>query len=218
MFTTMKGLEAMGIDKLDLDGDAVPEHDWFAEFVDVLVAQQNGDGSWSWCNWGNDVACTAWALLTLEKAVPSLAVAVSVDIKPGSCPNPFNLKDNGVLPVAIAGTEDFDVTQVDPATIKLFWMNPDVGISPIRWALEDVATPFEPFLGKPLNAYACHTLRADGLKDLTLKFVSPALAEILAGVQNGDVIILQLTGNLKEEFGGKPFIGEDVVKIILKTK
>jgi len=101
MFTTMKGLEAMGIDKLDLDGDNVAEYDWFAEFVNVLVAQQNGDGSWPGCNWGNDVACTSWALLTLEKAVPSLAVDVPVDIKPGSCPNPFNLKDKGVLPVAM---------------------------------------------------------------------------------------------------------------------
>jgi hypothetical protein len=49
-----------------------------------------------------------------------------------------------------------------------------------------------------------------------LKFSSPALATILAGVNDGDVIVLQLTGNLKEEFGGTPFAGEDVVKIIMK--
>jgi hypothetical protein len=218
MFTTMKGLEAMGIDKLDLDGDTVPEYDWFADFVNVLVSQQASDGSWPWCNWGNDVACTSWALLTLEKAVPSLAVDVSLDIKPGSCPNPFNLKDKGVLPVAIAGTAEFDVTQIDPATIKLYWTDADLAISPLRWALEDVATPFEPFRNKPIDAYACHTLGADGIMDLSMKFSSPSLASILPGVTKGDVIVLVLTGNLKEEFGGKPIIGEDVVRINFVTK
>jgi hypothetical protein len=216
MFTTMKGLEALGIDLLDLDGDNTPEHDWYAEFVGVLLSQQNGDGSWPWCNWGTDVACTAWALLTLEKSVPRLEIDVAVDIKPGSCPNPFNMKEKGILPVAIAGTEDFDITQIDPPTVKLFWMDPDAGIFPLRWAWEDVATPYEPLRGKPLDAYACHTLGADGYLDLSLKFSSPALATILAGVNDGDVIVLQLTGNLKEEFGGTPFAGEDLVKIIMK--
>jgi hypothetical protein len=217
MFTTMKGFEALGIDLIDLDGDGTAEHDWFAEFVDVLVAQQNPDGSWpGWCNWGTDVSCTAWALLTLEKSVPKLEIQASIDIKPGSCPNPFNLKDKGVLPVAVVGTDEFDVTQIDPVTIRLFWMDPDQSVAPLRWSLEDVATPYEPFVGKPLDAYACHTLGADGMLDLSLKFDSPAVAALLAGVNDGDVIKLVLTGNLLEEFGGTPFIGEDVIRIIKK--
>ena len=31
------------------------------------------------------------------------SMEITVDIKPGSCPNPLNLKSNGVLPVAILG-------------------------------------------------------------------------------------------------------------------
>src|SRR4030042_5245628 len=48
-------------------------------------------------------------------------VAVAVDIKPGSCPNPMNVKSRGVLPVAILGTAEFDVTTIVPESIQLFY-------------------------------------------------------------------------------------------------
>jgi hypothetical protein len=75
MFTTMKGLTSMEIDLIDTDGDGVQDNDWFnqepsvgEDFASTLVAQQNPDGSWpSNCNYGNDILCTTWALLTLEK-------------------------------------------------------------------------------------------------------------------------------------------------------
>jgi hypothetical protein len=38
---------------------------------------------------------------------------VQIDIKPGSDPNSINLGDNGLLPVAILGSEDFDVYTID---------------------------------------------------------------------------------------------------------
>ena len=37
-------------------------------------------------------------------------VSVSLDIKPGSCPNPISGISRGVLPVAVLGTADLDVT------------------------------------------------------------------------------------------------------------
>ena len=37
-------------------------------------------------------------------------ITISIDIKPGSCPNPLNSNSQGVLPVALLGTEDFDVS------------------------------------------------------------------------------------------------------------
>ena len=40
-------------------------------------------------------------------------IAVQIDIKPGSDPNCFNLNGNGVIPVAILGSADFDATEVD---------------------------------------------------------------------------------------------------------
>jgi hypothetical protein len=40
----------------------------------------------------------------------------------------------------------------------------------------------------------------------------------LGEVNDGDVLVLQLTGNLKEEFGGTAIVGEDVVVILKKGK
>ena len=66
MYTTMKGLEVFGIDTID-------GIDWFEEFSDVIVAQQNPDGSWPGnCEWGDSILCTEWALFTLQKEVPKI--------------------------------------------------------------------------------------------------------------------------------------------------
>ena len=45
---------------------------------------------------------------------------VALDIKPGSCPNRINTMSKGVLTVAILGTGDLDVTEIDP------WLNSPV--------------------------------------------------------------------------------------------
>ena len=39
-------------------------------------------------------------------------ISVDIDIKPGSYPNCFNLNGKGVIPVAILGSSDFDVTDI----------------------------------------------------------------------------------------------------------
>jgi sugar lactone lactonase YvrE len=141
---------------------------------------------------------------------------VAVDIKPQSCPNPLNVKDKGVLPVAILGTEGFDVGQVDPASVEL------EGVSPLTWDWGDVAEPFEPFVGKedcfadcwgwiPTEEYPEYL--GDGYVDLTFKFDAQEVVAALGEVEDGDCLVLQLTGNLTEEFGGTPLVGEDVVWI-----
>ena len=54
------------------------------------------------------------------ESIFELVVAVGIDIKPGSDRKCFNYNRYGVrIPVAILGTVDFDVTDVDPATVKL---------------------------------------------------------------------------------------------------
>lgn len=62
-------------------------------------------------------------------------VLLHVDIKPRSCPNPLNVKSQGILPVAILGTGDFDVSKIDPRTVLL------EGVPPIRNSIEDVCAP-----------------------------------------------------------------------------
>jgi len=138
------------------------------------------------------------------------SLPVAVDIKPGSCPNPLNVRSRGVLPVAVLGTEDFDVTLIDPASVSL------AGVAPLRWAMEDVATPYEPFIGKELDPFSCTTEGQDGYMDLTLKYDTQEVVAALGDVNDGDVLALQLTGNLMDEFGGTPILGEDVVVILDK--
>ena len=65
------------------------------------------------------------------------------------------------------------------------------GVAPLRWSWENGS--------------------------LTLKFDAQEIVGALGDVNDGDVLVLQLTGNLKEEFGGLPFVGQDVV-VVLKKK
>ena len=46
-------------------------------------------------------------------------IPIKIDIKPDSDRNPINLRSNGLVPVAIFGRQDFDATQIDPATVEL---------------------------------------------------------------------------------------------------
>lgn len=43
---------------------------------------------------------------------------VSIDIKPGSDPNCFNINGHGVIPVAILGNSDFDVTSINVESLR----------------------------------------------------------------------------------------------------
>jgi len=145
--------------------------------------------------------------------ITSLAcLPVPIDIKPESCPNPLNVKKKGVLSVAILGTVAFDVNQVDPATVEL------EGVSPLRWALEDVATPYG---GDPIDpaeepdCSLCTTEGSDGYMDLTLKFDTQEVVAALGAVEDGQCLVLTLTGFL---FGGEEIVGEDVIIIIEKGK
>jgi probable HAF family extracellular repeat protein len=49
---------------------------------------------------------------------PLVTVKVGIDIKPGSDPNCLNVNGHGVIPVAINGTEDFDVNEVNLSSLN----------------------------------------------------------------------------------------------------
>ena len=136
--------------------------------------------------------------------IPTPALQVSVDIKPGSCPNPLNVKSSGVLPAAILGTADFDVTTIDPTSIRL------AGVSPLRSSVEDVAGP-----AIDSNDCNCTEDGPDGFLDLTLKFKTRDIVEAIGDVNYGDTLILKLTGVL---IGERPIEGADCVLIGGKSK
>ncbi len=137
-----------------------------------------------------------------EECAPSLLM-VQLDVKPQSCPNPINTKSQGVLPVAILGTASFDVTQIDVSSITL------EGVSPLRDAIEDVATPLQvPTVPEPDS---CTDEGPDGFDDLTLKFDTQEVLEALGFPSKGDVISVELEGTLLD---GTLFEGYD--NIIIK--
>lgn len=123
-------------------------------------------------------------------------VSVPFDVKPGSCPNPLNLGAKGVLPVAVLGTEDFDVHDIDASSLLLN------GVAPLRTSFSDVATPF---MG---DTCGCTTDGPDGFTDLTIKFEALDVAQTLDPGPNGTTRVLTLTGNLQD---GRPFVAEDCV-------
>lgn len=146
---------------------------------------------------------------------------VPLDIKPGTCPNPLNVKSKGVLPVAIMGTAAFDVTQVAPDTLRLELKNGDAngGIAPLQWAFTDVGEPYMPYMGKEdceLDCAGCSC--PDEIMDLVLNFDSQELVSYLGEVTDGDCYVLKITGNLSEDSGGNPIYGEDVLLILKKGK
>jgi hypothetical protein len=121
-------------------------------------------------------------------AVPAQAeTVVAVDIKPGSCPNSLNVNSGGVLPVAILGTADFDVTTVDIPSVTLEGV-----VSPLRWDF---------------------TMGSEGMLDLTYKFDMWEVVEALGEVSDGEFRVLSLTGVLLD---GTPIMGDDVVRILKK--
>jgi hypothetical protein len=180
----------------------------FWGFVSTVPFSQVRLEPGSWCAPGGGAWCETYELDNMV-----YSGVCPVDIRPGSCPNPFNTKSKGVLPVAVLGTEDFDVTTVDPATIKLTREGYEAGVSPLRWSYEDTATPFEGELCE------CHDLNGDGHVDLTLKFDTQEVKGTLhLDGEAGNTVPLLLTGSLKEEAGGTPIEGSDCVWVVQTGK
>ena len=136
--------------------------------------------------------------------VPEPAIPIDLDIKPGSCPNPVNVKSKGILPVAIFGTEEFEVSTIDAASIFLN------GVPAIRSSYEDVGGP----VADP-NECECTTDAGDGFDDLILKFYTQQIVETLGEVNTGDILTLTLTGVLND---GTGIEGADCVVIVGRHK
>jgi hypothetical protein len=219
-FLVEKGLTYMGIKELDTDGDGDKE-DWFnqeppaippQDFASVIVQQQLPSGAWPTSQWDYEpgsILSTAWAVLTLERfAPPPQPILAYVDLKPGSWPNPIEIVSKGVLPVAICGTEDFDVRTIDPSTVKIYIEGNEEGVSPIRWSYEDVATPYT---GPPEGG---HALRRDGYLDLVFHFDTKAVVALDLASHVGETIPLIVRGNLREADGGTAIQGQDYARIM----
>jgi hypothetical protein len=141
--------------------------------------------------------------LGLAAVDSSAKTIIELDIKPQVCPNQLNTKNKGDLPVAILGTNDFDVSTIDIDTISFN------GVSPVKSKskFEDVTAP------AALELPDCEILPPDTYEDLVLKFNTQEVVATLGEVQDGDIIELTLTGNLLESAGGTAIEGKDCVLI-----
>jgi hypothetical protein len=124
-------------------------------------------------------------------------VQVAIDVKPGACPNVVNAASRGVLRVAILGTAAFDVTRIDPASVRL------EAAAPLRSRYEDVATPNE----CPQAAKVCTNAGPDGALDLVLLFDVQALGVL--DVPDGTRLPVRLSGKLKD--GTTTIEGTDIL-------
>lgn len=137
-------------------------------------------------------------LMVTHEPVP---IEVGVDIRPALCPNPLSIVSKGVLPVAIVGTNELDVYDIEPTSVSI--VIGEVEISAIRHSYKDIATTAEPCV-------CPSSFGPNGFNDLLLDFRTEDILEALGSVAPDDVVELDFSGRLADL---TPIFGSDCVLI-----
>ena len=135
------------------------------------------------------------------------AVTFPLDIKPGGCPNSVNVKSRGILPAAVLGMPERDVSSIDAATVVLTREGVDEGVAPVKVSTDDVGS------GTPGETCECSEAGPDGVPDLVLKFKTQDLVEALGldALGKGESHLLTLEGVLTN---GERFTASDCVRLV----
>ena len=139
---------------------------------------------------------------------PDTEKPISVDVKPNTCPNEININKKGNTPIAILGSYDIEINQIDSDSVSI------LGVKPVRYSFEDIATPYN---GELTNCGHCTTLEEDGFLDLVMHFDTQELVEAMeanGSIQDGDCFYLGVEAYMTEEYGGGKLVGKDVILII----
>ena len=121
------------------------------------------------------------ALVPALATINQIGLLVEIDIKPGSDPNSINPNSRGVVPVAILGSDTFDVALIDAENI-IFTAVGDLyfDATPVHFAFEDA--------------------NDDGFMDLIAQFLTQSTG-ISCDTTQGEIIGILLDGT--------PFFGFD---------
>jgi len=97
---------------LGAPGTTYPDHTFFARGFDNEYDGYTVDG--------NEITVSMQVVEPGDwiRVVTAPVIEVGIDIKPGSFPNSFNINGNGVIPVAVLGSDTLDVTEIDVSTLK----------------------------------------------------------------------------------------------------
>lgn len=148
-------------------------------------------------------------------AIPRAAVTAPLDIRPGACPNGLNRRSRGILPVAIVGTAELNVTQIDIETVRLARADGLGGeVAPIAGPPGPPARIRDVAARGSGAACTCEPARPDGVDDLLLSFPIEQLVDALnlAEFVPGDEVQLTLSGSLAD---GTPLTtAADCVRIV----
>ena len=132
---------------------------------------------------------------------------VYLDILPNDCPNQLtaNVRSNGRLPMAIAGTDYFDVADINLDTVTI---NGD--IFPVKASIGSVISPLTGDLCD------CQVAGDDGVDDLMLHFKRRQVVSGLGLDQQIDEIVpITVEGLLND---GTPFSATDCVEVLAPSK
>jgi len=141
--------------------------------------------------------------LDLEEGIldADVCLNIKIDVKPGSSNNSVNVNsDNGVLPIAVLTTDDFDaVTELDPSTVIAVLIGTDGEVvnevGALRYDVEDVD--------------------GDGDDDVTFKFSVPALVDGPNAPLKTTTTVITFRGDTVE---GMCVQGSDAVKVVPPKK
>lgn len=114
------------------------------------------------------------------------AIAVDIDIKPGSDQNPIKLGSKGNVPVAILSSDSFDARSVDPMSVALA----NAGLK---------------LKGNGQGIYSVNDVDGDGRPDLLVHILTQGL-ELTSGAESAELV--------GTTFSGVPIFGVDSVRVM----
>ena len=137
------------------------------------------------------LAFLEWSPARAEEMTCPTHTPVRVDIKPGSYPNRINLSSQGVVPVAVLTTPDFDASQFTPEMAHLTDANSTMtqdcmGALAVRWVLDDVNRD-----GRPDLVFFFNT------QDLDLSASSTAASLMAHGTYGSTTLHIMGTDSIK---------------------